>query len=255
MKKSKSKSKRKSKRKAVRPSSRRAIAPIMPYFAASLATRVGRAFALNHVCRQPEDVAFFRPESLPYWISDSIRRHMMMRLQQGWTGENETRTLPLQRWSVGVASTDLEGDVTVAVVLDIQATVKPITKILAALPHLARSAEKADSGDCDVAETCWLCLDEYGQEGEAQHVDFFCCGHPVCEACRTSVMTLTKCGMCRARKPMFDTLKAELVSEANEMRERFEGRAIKEKTRPEHDRDVAAEIDRIVRALYANGQK
>jgi hypothetical protein len=215
-------------------------------FSRNLARRIGSALSAypSVDASRPLNVAVCDDnDALAAWADKALERHYVHRFLKGEGAP--------QRFSVAiVGSAADEKTLGVAVVLDIQCYIKPVSEILYCLPYIAKTAVSADNGALlvDEADACWFCLESYTSTQPdvvaAVFSDYFCCGHPLCMDCVQYASSMKRCGICRREKPGDDSLVADIITET-----KASLGIVVSKNRPEHDPAVISEVDDLIAKL------
>lgn len=216
-------------------------------FSKILAKRIGSVLSAypSVDASRPLDVAVCDDnDTIAEWADKALERHFVQRFCKGDGAP--------QRFSVAIVGNAAdEKTLGVAVVLDIQCYIKPISEILYCLPQIVKTAVSADNGALLVedADSCWLCLESYTTASDDQTVaavfsDYFCCGHPLCMDCVPRASSLKLCGICRREKPNDASLVAEIIAETKASL----GLKVSN-NRPEHDPVVRSEVDDLITKL------
>lgn len=209
-------------------------------FSEILAKRIGSVLSAypSVDTSRPLDVAVCDDnDAIAEWADKALERHYVQRFCKGDGAP--------QRFSVAIVGDKANDTLGVAVVLDIQCYIKPISEILYCLPQIVKTAVLADDGALLVDDVCWLCLESYTSTRTdvvaAVFSDYFCCGHPMCMDCVQYAATMKHCGICRREKPGDESLVADIVAETKASL----GIAVSNH-RPEHDPMVRSEVDGLI---------
>ena len=214
-------------------------------FSLNLAKRIGSVLSAypSVDASGPLDVAVCDDnDAIAEWADKALERHYVQRFCKGDGA--------LQRFSVAIVGDKANDTLGVAVVLDIQCYIKPISEILYCLPQIVKTAVSADNGALlvDEADECWLCLESYTSIRTdvvaAVFSDYFCCGHPLCMDCVQYASSMKRCGICRREKPGDDSLVADIVAET-----KASLGIVVSNNRPEHDPVVMSEVDDLIAKL------
>jgi hypothetical protein len=211
---------------------------LAPYLAYAVAEEVQAIYSDQpQICKEPSDVAFAPGSLLEEWVEKTVCNHYLIKLAEAYKREEEGKEWrwPLQPFSVAISS-DTSGDFAVAVVLDIQSSIKPLSKIIPTARGLIKRATDEYEGD-DEGDDCWLCLEKKGD----RFLDFFGCGHGVCEDCSEKVIELKRCGICRAPLPQNLSLRRDLVKKANDRRNGL--------YKKKNHKEVLEEVEALMRDL------
>lgn len=187
--------------------------------------------------------------TLTEWADETLAMHLIERHVASDSG-----ALSLQRFSVAIVVDPATDAMGVAVVLDIQCYIKPISEILSCLPQMVKTAVAADQGSLliETADTCWFCLESYTSASDEDNTvvtavfsDYFCCGHPLCMDCVAGAASLKRCGICRREKPNDAYLRNDIFAETTALIGMSRNNYL-----PQHDPVVISEVEALVRNLY-----
>jgi hypothetical protein len=193
-----------------------AVAPgtVLPFFSRGVAFEAySTLLQMGHdVEDEPFDIVYCKRSHMQHWISETVLSHYA-RSEEARLAMHGT---PPQSFSVAVES-DLSSDPLVSIVLDIQATTKPLSRVMGSLRVIARHSNSTEFTE-NLRENfgdCWLCLDNLyectPESGSLVCSDVFCCGHPVCVACSRQAGRLDRCGVCRQRCPVDNKIKERIM--------------------------------------------